>query len=269
MKPILALSVPLCLTGFLAARAETVSEQKGRQIMDAVLAGVGGSRYLDMRDRVESGRAYSFYRERLSGLSLASIYTRYLVRPEPPVPGFLGVRERQAFGKKGDSAVLFTDTGGYEINFHGAQPLTDEQVARFKDSTLHNVFYILRQRLGEPGLIFEAKGSDFFDNQPCDVVNIIDADNRTTRVFFNQHTRLPVRQVYYRRDPQTRERDEEETQFSKYRNVDGVMWPHAIRRQRNGEKIYEIFSDRVTINQGLQDELFTLPANIKMLKKPK
>ena len=269
MKRIFALSLLPWFAGSISARAETLAQQKGKQIIEAALAAVGGNRFLDMRDRVESGRAYSFYREQLSGLSLATIYTRYLIRPEPPEPGFLGVREREAFGKKGESAILFTEGTGYEINFHGARPLTDEQVARFKDSTLHNVFYILRQRLGEPGLIFESKGSEFFDNQPCDVVDIIDADNRTTTVFFNQDTKLPARQVYYRRNPQTRDRDEEETLFSKYRNVNGAMWPYAIRRQRNGEKIYEIYSDHVAINEGLKDNLFTLPANVKILKKPK
>jgi len=37
-------------------------------------------------------------------------------------------------------------------------------------------------------------------------------------------------------------------------------------RERDGEKIYQIFSEAVTINQGLTDDLFTLPGNIKILK---
>ncbi|HWB95769.1 MAG TPA: hypothetical protein VG672_03680 [Bryobacteraceae bacterium] len=260
----------LCLAG-AASRAETAAEQRGKQVIDSVLAALGGDHFLAMRNRMESGRAYSFYREQLSGLSLATIYTRYLIRPEPPVAGFLGVRERQVFGKNGESAILFTDGNGYEISYRGARPLSEEQLSRFKDSTLHNIFYILRQRLGEPGLIFVSRGTDIFDNQPCEIVDIIDADNRTTTVYFNHDTRFPIRQVYYRRDPQTRYRDEEETVFSKFRDVGGgVMWPFTIRRQRNGEKIYEIFSDAVQINSDeLKDDLFTLPANMKILSKKK
>ena len=74
--------------------AETNLE-RGKRVVDEALAALGGEKFLAMADRIESGRAYSFYRERLSGLSLAKIYTRYLTRPEPPVPGYLGVRERQ------------------------------------------------------------------------------------------------------------------------------------------------------------------------------
>ena len=146
-----------------AGHAETAGERRGKQVMDSVLAAMGGDHFLAMRNRVESGRAYSFYREQLSGLSLAKIYTRYLIRPEPPEVGFLGVRERQAFGKNEDNSILFTDGKGYEITFRGARPLPEEQLARFKDSTLHNIFYILRQRLGEPGLIFDSRGTDIFE----------------------------------------------------------------------------------------------------------
>src|SRR5262249_60767219 len=94
-------------------------------------------------------------REDVNGPSIVKNYTRYLIPPEPPVPGFVGVREREAFGKKEDSAVILADGRGYDISFRGARPLTDDRLERFKESTLRNVFYILRQRLGEPGVILD------------------------------------------------------------------------------------------------------------------
>jgi hypothetical protein len=60
---------------------------RGKQIVDEAIAALGGPAFLNMRDRVEQGRGYSFYREQLSGLSRTSIYTRYLTRPEPPPAG--------------------------------------------------------------------------------------------------------------------------------------------------------------------------------------
>ena len=83
-------------------------------------------------------------------------------------------------------------------------------------------------------------------------------------------SKLPVRQSTFRRDRLTNLKVEEVTLFSKYRDVgQGVMWPYDIQRQRDGEKIFEIFSESVTINQDLKDELFTLPANLKILKPMK
>jgi hypothetical protein len=49
--------------------------------------------------------------------------------------------------------------------------------------------------------------------------------------------------------------------------VGGVKWPFNIRRERNGDKIYEMFSESVEIDQRLPDNLFTLPGNVKMLPK--
>jgi len=261
-------AVVVCCAALIGAHAETKLE-RGKRVVDEAVAALGGETFLHMQDRVESGRAYSFYREKLNGLSIARIYTRYLIRPEPPVPGFLGLREREAFGKKQESAVLFIEDQGYDVTFRGARPLTDEVLKRFKESTLRNVFYILRQRLGEPGLVLESRGRDVVENQPVDIVDITDADNRTITVYFNEITHLPAKQVTYRQDPKTKDRIEEVTRFSKFREVGGVQWPYDIQRERDGEKIYQMYSDKVEINQGLTDNLFTLPADMKILAKPK
>jgi hypothetical protein len=258
------------------AGAET-SQQRGKRVIDEAVAALGGENFLQMRDRAEVGRAYQFYREQLSGLAMAHIYTRYLTRPEPPVPGFLGLRERETFGKDQSSVVLFTDTGqagqglqGYDISWRGARPLPDDRMARYKDTTLHDVLYILRMRLGEPGLTFDSQGSDVRENQPIEIVDITDADNRTVTVYFNTTSRLPVYQVFKRRNLQDKEWDVEVTRYSKYRDAGGgVQWPFAIERDRNGEKIFQMYADSVTINKDLKDDLFTLPANMKILKKEK
>jgi len=86
-------------------------------------------------------------------------------------------------------------------------------------------------------------------------------------VYFHQITKLPVRQVFYRRNAVTKDKDEEITLFTKYRESDGVQWPYAIERDRNGEKTYEIFSTTVKINDPkVRAELFELPSGLKMLK---
>jgi hypothetical protein len=242
-------------------------QERGKRVVAEALAALGGEKFLAMQDRVETGRVYSFYREELRGLSRARIYTRYLT--QAPASSPLAQRERQSFGKKDEeSAVLFSDGKAWEITFRGARPLADDALARYHETTLRNVFYILRMRLKEPGLVFESRGSDIIDNNPVELVDITDSDNHTTSVAFHSSTKLPVRQVFIRRDPKTRDRFEEVTVFSKYRDAgNGVMWPLTIERMRDGEKIFEIYSESVEINQGLTDDLFTLPGNMKVLPK--
>jgi hypothetical protein len=260
----------LCFLLASLGSAET-NPDRGKRVVDEALTALGGKNFLTMRDRVETGRAYSFYREALSGLSIATFYTRYLIRPEPPVPAFFGVRERESFGKKQDNSVLFTENDAFEITFRGARPIPADRYTRFRESTLRDILYIIRMRLGEPGLLLESRYADVIDNQPVEIVDITDNDNRIVTVYFQKSTKLPIRQVTERRDPKTNERNEEVTLYSKYRDVGGgVMWPFAIQRERNGEKIFSMFAESVKINQDLTDNMFTLPSDMKILggKKP-
>lgn len=230
---------------------------------------MGGEHYLAMQDRVEDGRAYSFYNEQLSGLTRAKIYTRYLTRPEPPKAGFIGIRERQAFGKKEDVYIVFNEQGGYEITYRGAMPLPKETFERYVASLAHNVLYMLRMRIGEVGMSFESLGTDTHENRLCERVEIIDSNNEATSVWFEQSTKLPVKQRWEHRDPKTRERIEEITIFDKYRDLGGgVMWPYVIRRERNGFRIFEMYADSIQINQDLTDALFTLDSEMK-IRDPK
>ena len=45
------------------------------------------------------------------------------------------------------------------------------------------------------------------------------------------------------------------------------MWPHATARERDTEKISEMRSEHVTVNDSLPDSMFELPNGIKILKK--
>ncbi len=240
------------------------SRERAKKVLDGCLEALGGERFLRMRDRVESGRAYTFYHGRLAGLSRATIHTRYLTASSTPEPGKVYVRERQTLGKNQDYGVLFDEEKGYSMTLRGASPLPPDTIARYQDTTRRNIFYFLRQRFHEPGLILEYRAAEVFENQPVDVIDVTDSENNAATYYIHQSTRLPVRQVFYRRDKE-RVRHEEISLYSKFRDVGGgVQWPFAIMRSRDGEKIYEIFSEDVKINQDLSDELFILSASMKI-----
>jgi hypothetical protein len=261
-----------------AAFAADTAEQRGRKVVDEAIAALGGDAFLHVQDRIETGRAYSFYNSRTSGTTVAKIYTRYLTPVGAPVPGQLQVEERQSFGvnvrgrfDEQYGFTLFTATPeAWEVTFRGARALPDDQLARYKDTTLHNFLYIVRQRLKEPDISFYSTGTDFIDSRPVSIVQVTCADNVPVTVYFDQLTKLPTRQMYKRRNEEYHDFDTEVTAYARYRDIGGgVQWPHDIRRDRNGDKVYEMFSDSVEINKGLGDELFRLPGAIKILPKEK
>ncbi len=256
------------LAGFLPLRATAQTKaEKGKRALEETIHALGGENFLRMRNRTESGRAYSFYRDRLSGLTRARIYTEYT---DNPAPGKLGIRERQSFGKKAkeDSATLFIDGEGYDITYKGARPLPDALLERYRQTTWHNFFYIARMRLKEPGLIVEYTGQDVIENQSVDILDIYDAQNENVTVYVSSVTKLPVRQRFYRRDPLTKDRIQEVTRFSKYKLTNtGVQWPLDLQRERDTEKLTEIYDESVTTDTNPAATLFQLPPGITMLPK--
>jgi hypothetical protein len=255
-----------CGIAVLCFGAET-RQERGKRVVNEALQALGGEAFLHMQDRVETGRAYSFYNREINGLSIATIYTRYL----PPVAGKPMERERQIFGKKEEGgSVLFREDGAWEITFRGARPLEAERLKNYYEGMLRNIFYILRQRLKEPGLEFYSQGTDMYERVPVEIVDITDASGATVTVSFSQFDKLPVRQVYRRKNEQFHDFDTEVTTYSKYRDVGGgVKWPYDEQRERNGDKTYEMYATSVEVNKSLNDDLFTLPANVKVLGKKK
>ena len=97
--------------GFLFASAacawgqsvETQSEIRGKKIVADAIAALGGDSFLTMADRTESGRAYSYYHDQISGLSVAKIYTRYLTVDPSKSGEALGQIEKEVYGKTEDT----------------------------------------------------------------------------------------------------------------------------------------------------------------------
>jgi len=86
-------------------------------------------------------------------------------------------------------------------------------------------------------------------------------------VWIHSSTWLPVRQLFKRWDPLIKDRRDEITHFTNYRDAgNGVMWPHEIQRESDGEKTYQLISDSVKVGV-YSDGLFQLPPNAKILKK--
>ncbi len=236
--------------------------------MDEAIAALGGDAFLHVQDSVESGRVYSFDNNRLSGLTIAAIYTRYLSNPGPPAIGRLEVEEKQAFGKDENSGfTLFTaKPEGWDVTFRGARAIDEERLESYKDTTLHNIFYMLRKRMGEPGFAYYSTGSDLYESRPVNIVEITGGDDVTVTVYFDGFTKLPTRQIHKRRNKEYKDFDTLVSAFAKYHEVSGgIQWPMNVRRERNGDKIYERFSESVEVNKGLRDELFRLPGNVKIL----
>ena len=262
-------------TFFLSAVAPAILRaQKGparaKELLGKVTDALGGDAFLNMQSRLETGRAYSFYNEELTGLSIARIYTRYLKPDLNPTPDAVYMEQRQVFGKKQDVAAIITPNSAWEITFRGARDLGEERVQQFRDTSLRDVFYMMRIRRQEPDFGADALGTDVVENQQVEGIDFFDKQNRQVTVWFNSHTLLPLKQRFLHFDDKAGRRREEITRYSKYRDIgNGVMWPYDIQRERDGDKIYQMFSEEVRAGVPVDSGMFQLPPGTPVLNRKK
>ncbi len=241
------------------------SEKKGREVVQQVITALGGDNFLHMQNRVSSGRIYGFFHDQLSGLDLAQTYVEYL--DSAPKNG-IALRERQLLGKKRDYSYLFLPDQGWDVTYRGARPVPDEDWERYIRTNRNDILYMLRYRLKEPGMLVDYIGSDIYVSRHVEIIELTDLTNQTVRVYLDHNTMLPLHQTFAWMDEKTRQRNDEATDFDKYRDAgSGVMWPFSIERSRNGYKAFQQFADKVEINQPLPPKLFDLPPGAKVLNK--
>src|ERR1700689_5334742 len=138
------LSTSVCALG---QGAQTKAEIRGKKIIDDALAALGGNAFLAMDDRTEMGRAYSYYHDQISGLSIAKVCTKYKTVPPSKSGAELGQIEKEVYGKTEDTSVLFLEDKGWDISWRGSKEMEQSRFDRYREWTLRNVLYIFHQRL--------------------------------------------------------------------------------------------------------------------------
>ncbi len=248
-----------------AARAES-SQEKGKRLVHAALDALGGESFLAVRNQITTGRAYSFYRARVQGLARVTIYDRYSKMQPNADADWLPVSRKEIYTEKGDYYALFLHGEAWEITFQGARPYPLDLLARYRLSVRRDFLYFLRYRLREEGLYYYYTGLEIVDNIPTDAVEVTDAEGESITVYLRQADGLPHMSRYLRRDPKTRIPFEEKTIWAKFRpHSSGAMLPWNVRRERDGEKVYEQFAASVEVNQDIPEKVFQLPGGIKLL----
>ena len=246
---------------FASGAAET-QQERGKRVISRCLQALGGDAFRQLPGMLQTGSAYSFYEGEISGLSPAKIYTKYLDAGQP----FREV-QRQVLGKKEEEAVILTAKEGWDLTYRGAEPLSTDRIERYRETLLTDIFYILRIRFDEPNTSWFSKGADVVENQPVEIVDFYDSENRNVTVWIHSSTFLPVKQLFKRWDPVYKERRDEITRFTKYGDAGGgVMWPHTIQRDREDQKIFQLYADSAKVGT-FPDSMFQLPPEMKILKK--
>jgi hypothetical protein len=226
--------------------APAQSAARAREVIHRAIQALGGTAYLNVKDITREGRLAEFgSADQLEGFTRIWDYT---ILPD---------KNRTEYFKQRNIIQVFNGDKGWVMDRAGVEEAQAVSLERFQESLKKDIDILMRFRMNEDGLIFRYGGSDLLDLKQVEWVEVIDRERRQFRIAFEKSTALPIRAVYISRDPETRERIEEVEYLSNYQNVQGIMTPLQVWRNRNGRKVYQAFFENYQYNTSLAEALFT------------
>jgi hypothetical protein len=252
------------------APAGQTTEQRGRALLDQMIAALGGDLWLNRTTLETEGRASSFFHgEPNPYVSEWHDLVRFpgSGQHEAERVGFLTDRSPIFPGKKIDVVQIWKDGHGYEITYKGQTELPKEQVDDYYRRHAHSVEQVVRTWVHAPGVMVLYEGTDMVERRLCDKLTILSAANDAVTLELDAATHLPLRRTFQWRNPQFNDFDEEQETYEDYHTIQGLPTPFNITRYHNGDITNQRYIVKVTYNLAAGPSLFDPAAAIPKLKK--
>lgn len=245
---------------------------KAKQILQQVIAALGGQAYLNVRDsecdgRIEDfnvnvGGVFDFTDFRDLWLFPDKTRTEYHAKGEHPnILRLIMGGEDPTYGKHGGLIVtVFNGDQGWMLDKSGLSDQPEAQIKNFNEQLKTDMNQMLRLRLNEPGVEARYAGPDIIDLKEADWIEFSDPQHHEMRLGVERATHLPLRWVVTTRDPQTREPTEVTTKYMQFMPMGGVKAPLNLDLSRNNRRVTQTFLNECKFNSGLDPQLFTRPA---------
>jgi hypothetical protein len=234
-----------------AQNPDTIPAEKSaamaKEIIQQLLAGLGGNAYLTVRDSDCTGRISQF--GPLTGdLGGFAEFHSYWIYPD---------KFRREITRKGIIIDVYNGNHAWSLDKGGVTDLDPVVATTFQAGLKTSFDNVMRYRLKEPNLEYRYRGVDVVDLKQADWVEITDGEERSFRIAVDRGSHLPVRYVVTSHDPKTGEPTSETTIYSNWHVMDGVQTPLQISRERDGRRTQQSFYYGCKVNSGVSPELFT------------
>ena len=247
----------------LPSAAPTAANQsdteRGRQLIDQMVAALGGEAWLNRATIQIDGRTSSFFHGQPNPYITEYHELRRLAvngQPEADRVGFLTERGMILPGKKIDVVQIWTAGNGYEITYKGQTTLPKEQVEDYYRRRAHSIEEVVHTWLKAPGVMVVAEGTVMVERRLADRVTVLAATNDAVTLDLDATTHLPLRRTFRWRNPQFNDYDEESETYDDYHTIQGLPTPLTITRYHNGEMSNQRFLTKVVYNLPLDPSLF-------------
>ena len=223
---------------------------KARQVLQQVIAALGGQAYLNVHDTQCDGRAAQFGTAgTLMGFTLfRDIWllpdknrVEYATKGEHTILGFIMGSDDLLITHGGAMMTIHTADGGWTLDKSGVSDEPEDVIKNFNDQIQSGMNNMLRKRLNEPGVDVQYGGTDLIDLKEAEWIEFTDSDHREMRMGIDKFNHLPLRWIVTTRNPETRVYTSVTTSYTQYRSLDGVKTPLSIEMSRDDRKLTQTF----------------------------
>ena len=269
---ILLLSTLAAAQGVVQAPASNLNDlesaHKARAVLDQAIQALGGEAYLTYENKSETGRYYPLYHGRTNSLGIPyNYYTKY-----PDKDRFEVIHLRNVFllywqvgnvpvKDKSDIVLIHNGSKGYEVTYKGTAPQDPVDLAGYLRRHQHSLDAVLRKWISDPGVALFYDGLAIVDGKATDQVTLLNSQNDSVTVNMDQNSHLPMKTSFTWRDPEDKQKNVEEEVYDNYRLVQGIMTPHSVTRNFNGEMSHQRFVNVAKYNLPLPETLFEATVN--------
>jgi hypothetical protein len=232
------------------------NQKKAKATLDAMVAAMGGQRWLTLVSSMEEGRTSGFYQGKPTGMTAVFVEIQKF-------PG----QTRIELGKKRDVVELISGDQAWEITYKGKKELPKDQLQELFRRRDHSIRTAVTVWLKDPRTVLIYGGQNLVERHLADQTTLINAENDSITLQTDAETHLPLRRSYQWRDPLYKDKNTDAEEYDDYHTVDGLPTPFTLTRYHNGDMSNQRFLTHAAYNVPVTPGMFDPDQTAAKIKK--
>jgi hypothetical protein len=256
LAALLLLAAPLTTRTQTAEDAGAQNAKKARVALDTMVQALGGPAWLNMKNQMRQGHLAAFFHGKPD--TGTTKFWEFHSWPD---------HDRIEYTVHRDVVQFYLGRVGWEVTYKGKAPLPQEQVDDYLRRRDHSIETAIKVWLNDPKTILVYEGQRLAERHLADQVTLISAQNEAVTILMDAQTHLPLRRTFEWRDPLYKDKNLDAEEYDDYHLVDGIPTPFTITRFKNDDMTRQQFLDRVTYNQDLPADFWSVDDADRRIKK--
>jgi len=236
--------------------AAAKNAQQARAALDRMVQALGGQAWLDMKNQEREGFIAAFFHGNPDAGT--TLYYEFHQWPD---------HDRVDVTKHRDVVEFYLGNEGWEVTYRGKKPMDKELLDDFIRRRDHSIETAIKVWLKDPNTILVYEGQHLVERKLGEQVTLISADNESITILMDTQSHLPLERIFQWRDPLYKDKNTDSEEYDDYHTMDGFPTPFSITRFKNGEMWRQYYIKKVTFNQALPGDFWSVDAADRRIKK--